>query len=765
MTDPKTPANRATLPIIYLHAKGHERASEAQLQGLLELGLPLCSRLATKDMVKTVHGFDQPRLLLAELVGLFPGRPVILLRAGLQLTRQMLDQLALLLEPANEPLALTLLSNAETGVNPFAGLQPPPGQINFELSDLVGLLAPGQLHTLTSWTNHFVLLSSKAVECLAAESTDSTLMQSLLAAGGSLKVADHIFLPDPQRKVFETLHLHPHESPQPPAFSELSARLQDWLNAGIEHVPYAGITARHATLHITHSWGGGVASWLESFSKTDSKQIHFQLRSEEAKSASEYGQKLSLYAANELRCPVASWWLQPVIPSIAENHSVYREILAEICRRYGIGRIFVSSLIGHSLDALRSNLPTVHILHDHFPVWPLLGVNPQPYLVKANGSDLAEALRDHSNELEFPDKDAGAWQQVCQSYLETIGEFGVKIAAPGSWVLELQNKLAPAFQDFTSKVIPHGFPAMAGLHPVKQKPRKDGRLRMVVLGRMQAGKGQKLLARALPELTKYVQVYLLGTGKSGETFFGCPGVDVVLEYDREELAAILTGIGPDFAALLSVVPETFSYTLSELQQLRIPPIATRIGSFPDRIEHAKTGWLIDTSAAALVSQVAALCDQPRQIQSVRRNLSACKVGTLRTMVNAYNRFCPLPKGTPLFKPVTAGTELIQWAATDYQRTLTSNDLQRASQAQKQLAQEVKRRSEWAQETNRQLQLEKKRREQWVAQLEDEITRLRTEADDKSAWALAADKQLKLERKRGKLAEAGQATNTGSRKKN
>ena len=93
---------------------------------------------------------------------------------------------------------------------------------------------------------------------------------------------------------------------------------------------------------------------------------------------------------------------------------------------------------------------------------------------------------------------------------------------------------------------------------------------MLILGRMQTGKGQQLLSSALPELTRHVQVYLLGAGKSGEAFFGVSGVDVILEYKRDELASIVAEIGPDFAALLSIVPETFSFTLSELQTNAYP---------------------------------------------------------------------------------------------------------------------------------------------------------------------------------------------------
>jgi|GEM_PF-457568 len=784
MTETNKTGNPSAMPVIYVHAKGSDRATDRQILALAELGLPLCSRIANNGMVKTEHGFDRPGLLLAELCELFPGRPVIFLRAGLQPSKQMLDRLVMLLEPFEQPLALTLLCNADTAVNPFVGLQPPANGVEFDFTELVKLLAPGQLHTLTAWTDHFVLLSSKAVDRLARENTTSTLMQRLTVAGGKLKVADHLFLHDPASRVFEPLKLHPHESPQPPPFSELSARLQDWYNAGISRLPYNRLPERPATLHITHSWGGGVASWLKSFTMADNRRVHYQLRSEEARAGLDFGQKLSLYARNELRCPIASWWLQPAIPSLVDNDEGYKEILAEICLRYGIGRIFVSSLIGHSLDALRSGLATVQILHDHFPVWPLLSVNPEPYLAADGGVELEKALREHGKSLKFLDKDATAWLQIQRAYLEALNRYKVRVAAPGRWVLDLQNRLEPAFRELKSKIIPHGFPALADVQPIMPRARKDGRLRMVILGRMQPGKGQNLLSRALPGLIKHVQVYLLGTGKSGESFFGRRGVDVVLEYDRDKLGALLAAIGPDFAALLSVVPETFSYTLSELQQLRIPAIATRVGSFPDRIDHGKTGWLINADPGALVRQVAALCLKPAQIASVRLKLPGSGSGTPKQMASAYNSFCPLPAKMRPFTPVKTGTQLTQWAAADYRRSITGNELRRAKEKQEQLAQEVSRRSEWALKTDRQLQLERsrgeewlkqnrqltlevetrtewaqatseelkqeqQRREQWVAQLNTEIGRLKKELESRTKWAQKTNQQLKLERSRGK----------------
>ena len=266
-----------------------------------------------------------------------------------------------------------------------------------------------------------------------------------------------------------------------------------------------------------------------------------------------------MYAGDELRCPVASWWLQPPIESSESTHSAVKDILSEVCERYGIGRVFVSSLIGHSLDVLRTGLPTVQVLHDHYPTWPLLGVNPEPYLSENDGAGIDKALQDHDKRLSFLDRSGPEWTRFRTDYMQALSEFDVRIVAPGQWVLDLQNRLEPAFTDLKNMVIRHGFPTLENLQSINARPRKDGRLRMVILGRMQEGKGAELLTRALSKLTEHVQVYLLGTGKPGERFFGLPGVNVILEYEHSELVEVLTKIGPDFAALLSVVPETFSH--------------------------------------------------------------------------------------------------------------------------------------------------------------------------------------------------------------
>ena len=108
--------------------------------------------------------------------------------------------------------------------------------------------------------------------------------------------------------------------------------------------------------------------------------------------------------------------------------------------------------------------------------------------------------------------------------------------------------------------------------------------------------------------------------------------DLWATWTEEYLPALLETIGPDFAALLSIVPETFSFTLSELQLMRIPVIATRVGSFPSRIEHGRTGWLIEPDAASLVAKVRELYENQAQISAVRSRLQQVEQGGPGQMV-------------------------------------------------------------------------------------------------------------------------------------
>jgi GT2 family glycosyltransferase len=204
-------------------------------------------------------------------------------------------------------------------------------------------------------------------------------------------------------------------------------------------------------------------------------------------------------------------------------------------------------------------------------------------------------------------------------------------------------------------------------------------------------------------------------------------VDVIIQYRREELRGLLAALGPHVAALLSIVPETFSFTLTEMQQLGIPVVATRVGSLAERIEDGVNGWLIEPDPRALVERVRELAADHGRIEAVRERVLQLETPGPEQMVQRYAALLPpaagRPGGWPSVWP-SVGNErdasAVQLAALAFQyRELAAQNRQLAGQVAA-LQEEVERRTAWAEERERARQAEEDRRVQWVAALEGQL---------------------------------------------
>jgi GT2 family glycosyltransferase len=675
-----------------------------------------------------------------------PASSLLILRDGLSpgdsFEAAIRDLMERILTDSEGPVVLTALSNAVTELNPFAGLG---GDLKTTpetslLEGLVSLLGPGRVLEWHDWPDHVAFFSPAAIEALSEPGTTAqNALARLHQAGGKLLLADSIFLHDPARDLFYQKRLEPHEQSRPTAWGLLSQRLDVWLRLDPSLRDLPGISAledfhsaeKPVTLHVTHSWGGGIAQWVESFIDADGRGINFQLRSESPQTGRGYGQRYSLYLANRLDAPVATWWLQPPIRSTADGHGQYRNMLREILSRYGAGRIMISSLVGHSLDALATDLPTTQVLHDFYPLWPLLGVHPGPFLEKGKPANLKAALESHEPLPEFRKRDATGWETLGRHWRESVITWGVRMAAPSRSTADLLRQLDPAWSDIDIDIIPHGLPELAGTAEVLPRDREDGRLRLVIPGRIQPGKGQRLLLEALPELTRYAHVCLLGAGKYGEVFFGKSGVNVITQYQREDLRELLVRIAPHAACLLSIVPETFSYTLSEMQQLNIPVIATRVGSLRERISHGETGWLIEPDEASFIARVRSLFDDRVQLRGVRERLMDFDLPGTGQMVEKYEKTC---RPRPAKRSVTTAQDIddAQTAATAYRNVELAAHKRALEKRIEALDEEVEKRGVWAEERENARKDEVDRRKRWVAALEQQLETAQEALDHEQA---------------------------------
>jgi glycosyltransferase involved in cell wall biosynthesis len=470
-------------------------------------------------------------------------------------------------------------------------------------------------------------------------STDRLLLAALRNVGKSLIATDRVYVDDSNThydndvsflpRAYQTAYVtqHPLQNTRH-ALTELSKRREK---------PVTRIRCLPVQLHIGHSWGGGLGRWMEDFIAADNGHNHLVLRSVGDLNA--FGQTIGLYRSMDMGFPVRTWTLCEPVTSISLGSYEYRRIIEELISEYSVESLMISSLIGHSLDLLRTPLPTTMVLHDFFPFCPALYATFGSPCHSCTGGELRACSRDNPLHSFFNVEDDDFWLAARLPFVDLLMPETVTLVAPSHSVVERYRRLEPRLQEKQINIVPHGLSEQLAKSLASTLPspfeESSGRLRVVVLGRLTVEKGANILADILADVAGFADVFLFGVGTSGTQFDSMTGVTVVASYRKDELGELLRKTQPDIGLLLSTVPETFSYTLSELWAAGIPVLATRLGAFIDRIEEGDNGWLVEPDPAAVLAQLRLLNGQRELLLQAKDRLLQRPVRTADSMVDAY----------------------------------------------------------------------------------------------------------------------------------
>lgn len=390
-------------------------------------------------------------------------------------------------------------------------------------------------------------------------------------------------------------------------------------------------------LHVIHDLGGGIERWCRDYCRADTIRTNLILKPFCRGHAA--GEGLMLYADIDDAEPIGLWIFEFPFEVSVVSHGEYARVVRQIIERYEVGALIVSSLIGHSLDILTTGLPTVVVAHDYFPSCPAINLHYDGVCQHCDDKRMLDCM-DHNPDFNpFVALSGLERIELRERWLRVVVEGRVTVVTPSRIVWEHLVRLFPALSRASSVTIPHG--TDTPLVPLTaSRDGEAGKLKVVILGMLSVAKGLRLLDAALDRLTPFADIHLVGAQEVGESYIDRPGVTVVSHYTPAELQQLLQDVSPDVALLLSVVPETFSYTLTELMQLGIPPVVTRVGAFAERILDGETGYLIEPTADALVTQLQALNQSREGLVEVRKNLQGLSHRTTRDMVADYHRLLP-----------------------------------------------------------------------------------------------------------------------------
>lgn len=395
----------------------------------------------------------------------------------------------------------------------------------------------------------------------------------------------------------------------------------------------AASTSGSVRLHVMHSWGGGLNKWVREFCESDAKAGTG--RGLLLKSIGTYGafaQRLELYVDHDEGAPLRVWELRLPIHATALSHLEVAQILEEIIEHYGVDEVVVSSLIGHSLDVLRTGLPTALVMHDHYPFCVTLYAQFEGECRQCDSQRLQRCMRHNAGHRFFRGVDADDWLALREAFVATVMRHRPLLAAPSRSVALRWQSLMPELREYPLEVIEHGL----DMEPAPTfEPPEGGPLRVVVLGRLSAEKGRELLAEILPALAPWAQVLLLGCGEQSDEIKQLEHVTSIDHFDTQDLGAHLARWRPHVGLLTSIVPETFSYALSELWHYGVPVLACDLGALGDRIRDGENGFLEPAQVPALLARLRRLNGDRATLAAVRERLLAQSTRSVAEMLDDY----------------------------------------------------------------------------------------------------------------------------------
>ena len=412
----------------------------------------------------------------------------------------------------------------------------------------------------------------------------------------------------------------------------------------------SGIAAsRPVLLHVMHDWGGGIERFARDLAAGDEVRQHLLLVARGDEDRAPFGRRVCLHLDLDAP-PLRTWTLSQPIQDCSVHSPELLAVLGQVTREWGVGAVLVSSLVGLSLDVLRTGLPTAVCVHDAFPLWPLLHDERDPDDAEWDLAALERALGEADDSFPFPTRDGCAWLALRAGFVAAVLAGHVHLVAPSEFARRRLIAIAPVLANARWELQPHGVPALPRL---PAPPSRAGApLRVLVPGRIHGGKGERLLRAMLATLPAGIELVLLGCGHRGEAFGADDRVRVIPDYAHAELAECVAGLSPDLALLPSTSPETFSYTLSEMLALGIPVLCASPGAPAERLAAAGHGWVVRPDANEVNAMLARLAAD-RDLLAAERARPALRQPSLQDAASQWRHVLPMAGTAPALPAASA----------------------------------------------------------------------------------------------------------------
>lgn len=306
--------------------------------------------------------------------------------------------------------------------------------------------------------------------------------------------------------------------------------------------------------------------------------------------------------------------LRETLKAFPHRSAEYDSAVAEWLVHYAIELVHIRHISWHGLGlidmAKAIGLPVVFSFHDFYSVCPTVGLLDENNVFCAGRCTATTGQCRHElwREPDFPPlKNAAvhAWRKQLAGILERCDAFVTTSHSARAVLIEnypfLERRIFP--------VIPHGRD-FAAFDRVAEPLAPGEPLRILFPGNINSKKGGEFIA-GLGKIAgeRHLEVHVLG--KVVEDFDGFKHVIQHGEYVRSDFAEKVRAIRPHIGGVLSIWPETYCHTLTELWASGIPVIGFDLGAVAERIRESGAGWVVaETSLTGVIDVIEGLRADP-----------------------------------------------------------------------------------------------------------------------------------------------------------
>lgn len=315
---------------------------------------------------------------------------------------------------------------------------------------------------------------------------------------------------------------------------------------------------------------------------------------------------------------------RPVLP-FPHGSQEYDAVVADWLEGYGVSLVHVRHSAFQGLGmievAYRQGVPVVYSFHDYYTVCPsikLLDANQQFCRGRCTYSpgECSSELWPNSMIEPLKHDRVYTWQRQFARVLALCSGFVACTAA----VRDVIHDVFPATATKPFALIEHGRD-FTSLSSLACRPQPSEPLRVLLPGYLARSKGGGVLQElAGLDSLQNVEWHVLGAVEPEFENSMPSNVKMHGHYLRDEFHMHVTRIQPHIGAVLSIWPETWCHTLTELWAVGLPVVAFSLGAVGDRIKISQAGWLAEEVSPQAMAKTIQAASYTNEWEKVRKNV-------------------------------------------------------------------------------------------------------------------------------------------------